>query len=233
VAGALGKRANRTLVDDLANNASVAAITATEQAESEEKLAAWLDGVARITVKVHFGELKQERELLQRFADAGGPVVVYDDGDDEKWLLGKWLKEQVADTPHEKEVYEVIVAKAKSKKTYEQLAEERGLPIRAIHGRVARLKEKYRPLWEQHRRDRNRFVLFRLFPGVAAAVLAIAAILWALFGPRPAPVPAVKEPLPVPSASASAPPPEPFMPAQPTKPPTSPRTPTVDPDGKR
>jgi DNA-directed RNA polymerase specialized sigma24 family protein len=213
VAGALGRRANRALVDDLANDAQEAALGTWKQADSEETMPAWVDGIARNKVREHFGELREEAKVFDRGGDPEGPNVLYTPTDDDAsgWMIGSWLREQVADTPHERELYETLCYKARSKKTFAQVAAEKGTTLPSLSNRIYRLRQKYEPQWKQHRREQNRTVL--LWLGFA---IALAVAWWLLHRPDPVPVRPDVYP-PPPSATASAPPPEPFMPAEPTE----------------
>jgi hypothetical protein len=104
----------------------------------------------------------------------------------------------VANIPADREAYEIIVAKARGKKTYEQLAEERGESAAAVAKRVQRFKDKYVPLRRSHNERRHTLMLVLKwlgFAALAALAVGLVAFLYRRYPPEPAPTPA-------PSASA-------------------------------
>jgi hypothetical protein len=172
-------------------------------------------------VREHFAAKKKEADVfdLRGSEELEGLPFVYEPTDDDAsdWRVGKWLRKQVAKTPHEKEVFEILQYKARSKKTYQAIAAERGMTLASLSNRIYRLKEKYEPLWKEEKRDRQRTLLWAL--AVGAVVLMLVFAMWALRRSKNEALPVPDFELrPAPSASASAAPPEPFMPALPTPP---------------
>jgi DNA-directed RNA polymerase specialized sigma24 family protein len=204
VAGALHDQANRALVDDLANEAQMAALTARERAETEASMPAWVDGIARNTAREYLRELGklrrrmvplfdvQEREdaaeqaeILAEEDDGRTPVAapeLYVAAIDEAppWLLASWLRDRTRDHPQERELLDILREKARTKKTIEQIAVERGTTPMAVHQRIQRLRRKYRDGWIEYKRRRDRTMLFFLFFGLAVAL----ALAWWIWHPR-------------------------------------------------
>jgi hypothetical protein len=208
VAGALGRQATRPLEVD--------------EADSEEKVPAWVDGIARNRARMHFGELREEAKHVDRSAPLDELKLVYTPtvADSDGWMIGPWLREQIADNAHERELYDLIVYKARSKKTYAEIAAEKGTTLASLSNRIYRLRQKYEPLYKQHRRERQRMIVAWILRAVALAVLGY--IAWLLLHHETVPVRPDVFPPPAPSATSSAAPVEPFMPAEPSGTPQEP-----------
>jgi DNA-directed RNA polymerase specialized sigma24 family protein len=196
VAGALGDQATRPLVDDLANDAQMEALTARELAETVESMPAWVDGVARNTVRAYFRAttslrrrfvplldvqaLEDAAEQAERAAeeDDGRPPVtapeLYAEAVDEapRWLLAAWLRDRTREEPQERELLDMLREKAKTKKSIEQIAQERGTTAMAVYQRIQRLRRKYRDGWIEYKRRRDRMLLLFL------ALLLVAVAAW-------------------------------------------------------
>ncbi len=235
VAAALGDRAERTLVDDLANETQLVALEAEQLAESEATLGPWLHGVARNVVHEYFAEDRKVRRHVvlvgdvQMLEDRGeqaeqraeeddlparpeaADVPVATDADAEGWHVSPWLRERVRHEPKELELWEILREKARTKKTYEQIARERGTTPAALYLRIHRLKTKYEGPWREYKRKRDGgIVLLLLLAAVVLVVLAVVVRPWPR-GRRVEPI----GPDVVPSASAGpsasvAPPPAPL-----------------------
>jgi len=236
-------------VENLVQDALVEALGAPERnlPAREEALPAWLATIARRTIADFV--VKQKRRAAYEAPMPGhwGTDEGHDDGDDEgprrshpdlepepshdpraalggdpevnAWLVREWLERQVARHPRDRETLALLVEHAGGK-TYEQIAQELGVPLAALSSRILRFKSKYMP---RYRRWRSRAILLLLL-GAAAIVAAI--VLWILSS-RPAdigpdPYRAPPSPAPAPSVTASAP--DPFERALPTQPPTQPPT---------
>jgi hypothetical protein len=107
------------------------------------------------------------------------------------------IEAQVRKSPRDKETLELLLEKASSGKTYDQIAAEHGMSLTALAARVFQFKKKYLP---RYQRDRNRAIVLLL---LLAAALAL--FLWALLHGSQG---THREPNlpPVPSASAPSPP---------------------------
>jgi DNA-directed RNA polymerase specialized sigma24 family protein len=207
VAGTLRDQANRALVDDLANDTQMAALTARELAETQESMPAWVDGIARNTVRVYFRELRDLRRRnvplvdLQAGEDAAEQAEVAAEEDDgrapvtaperyvvavdeaPRWLLARWLRDRTRDEPNERELLDILREHAKTKKSLDQIARERGTTPMAVYQRIQRLRRKYRDGWALYRRRRERMMLvFLLLLGLA---IAVALALWRPWRARP------------------------------------------------
>jgi DNA-directed RNA polymerase specialized sigma24 family protein len=213
VAGALRDQANRARVDDLANEAQMAALTARERAETDESMPAWVDGIARNTVRAYLRELQslrrrfvplveaqagedaaEQAEFVAEEEEGRAPVTAperYVAAVEEapQWLLASWLRSRTKDEPHERELLEILREKAKTKKSLEQIAHERGTTAMAVYQRIQRLRRKYRDGWAQYKRRRERMMLvLLLFLGLA---VALALAWWRPWHARPFVVPVV------------------------------------------
>jgi DNA-directed RNA polymerase specialized sigma24 family protein len=82
--------------------------------------------------------------------------------------LVRWLEGHVADNPYDRETLELVVEWSRGKKTYKQIAAERGMTLVALSSRVFEFKKKYTP---RYKRERTRAVLLLLLFGVAFAVV--------------------------------------------------------------
>jgi DNA-directed RNA polymerase specialized sigma24 family protein len=189
VAHTLGPMATRELVDELANEAQVAAITAEEQAESASAMPGWLDDTARKAVHAWQKEKREERALfvrggLRRTDAAPAPPV----HEEEDLLLSPWLKKRAHKVAGERELLEMLAYAARTKKTYDEVAAERGTTAAAIYNRIYRLKEKYAGDWAEHRNAqmRSRAVFLWLKrAGVAVALgVVVALAYWLLQRPH-------------------------------------------------
>ncbi len=216
VAAALGDRATRDLVGELANEAQLAALTAEQLAESEESLPAWLHGVARNKVREYFAaervlrrrtvsmddvqsledraeQAEQRAEDEGAAAPAAGPEVLLasdgdGDGEEPAWLLSHWLRDRIRHDPQDRELVDILREKAKTKKTYDEIARERGTTPAAIYQRIYRLRQKHEGPWREYRRKRDLGLAVLLL--LAVALLAVLAVrLWPrLRGPRVEPI---------------------------------------------
>jgi hypothetical protein len=90
-----------------------------------------------------------------------------------EWLLTGWLRPRVAGSEREQETYELLAYKAKTDKTYAQVAADHAMTEGALKSRVHSLRTKYEPQWKR----RERMILLLILLGIAA-LLAIAWLLW-------------------------------------------------------
>jgi DNA-directed RNA polymerase specialized sigma24 family protein len=159
-----------------------------------------------------------------------GAEPIYDpwaeDGDHTKvhaWWVRQWLEREVANHPRDRETLEILLDHARGEKTYQAIAQERGISLTALSSRIFEFKQKYIP---RYRQWRNRAVLVLLLAG-AAVILAI--VVWWLLSGKPTigPDPSVAPPRPplAPSATASVP-----APFEPALPPSRRRSPVLGPD---
>ena len=90
--------------------------------------------------------------------------------------------------------YEVIVARAREGKSYEDLAAERGESVNALTKRVQRFKAKYVPLRRRYNERRHALLLLLKLFGIPLAVAGIAVAMYLVTrshaAPQPAPAPA-------------------------------------------
>jgi DNA-directed RNA polymerase specialized sigma24 family protein len=91
-----------------------------------------------------------------------------DDVDLESDSLLHWLEGQVAGSPTDRETFEILLEHGLGKKTYQTIADERGITLTALSSRIFEFRKKY---IERHRRERNRIWLLLLLFGAAVVVL--------------------------------------------------------------
>jgi hypothetical protein len=136
------------------------------------------------------------------------------------WLISKWLAPLLDESPRDQETYELLVYKARTGKTYAEVAEDHGITVAAMKSRTHELKTRFEPRWRR-RRDR---MLLLVLAGVATAVLLVAVLLaWLTAPSRPKITPDWGPPTRASAArDASAPPEDAFAPAQSATPPRRP-----------
>jgi hypothetical protein len=175
----------------------------------------WVATVTQRTVADHLRGGRADAKWLKREAEVeeqpGEPEAGTFPGDGR--LLSKWLEWAVRDDDTDRETLAMLFHKARTEKTYAELAVEYFTTVAALKSRVHAFKEKYQPRW---RRVRLALELVLLLLGA----LVVAILAWLLLRPaqgeiRPDPAPPV--PTLAPSATASAPD-TPFEPARPTPP---------------
>jgi RNA polymerase sigma factor (sigma-70 family) len=209
-----------------------------------EAMDAWLSTIARRVVADFLTKRNRRKEyegpMPPEQGDEGDDQTTHDDGseveppkvptelvsdpresDDEEeaavdgWLVRQWIARQVENNPRDRETFDILLDYAQGQKTYEEIANERGMTSTALRSRIFEFKRRYVP---RYKRWRNRALVWVFVGGAMAIVAAI--LLWLLLrppeiGPDPSKVPPRRAPLP--SATVSAPPP--FEPAEPPQPP--------------
>lgn len=213
VARRLGRRAPADLVEDLAQEANVAAMNARTPPRTLATARGWVAIVAVRTVINHFRDSAPDAEWLDREADVEALADIDVAPPGEPWLMAEWLGQAVAGDERDEETYAMLVYKAQTGKAHDDVATEHGITPGAWKARVHGFKVKYEPRW---RRRRDRAVVLWL-AGVALAA-ALAALAWWLTLPRlgptvPAPTRAIAPVTPVTTA-----PDEPFTPAESARP---------------
>ncbi|HEX8793346.1 MAG TPA: hypothetical protein VF765_20525 [Polyangiaceae bacterium] len=235
-AGIIGKRVPPDQVGDFVNDAVVQAQSAVKL-PALGKLQAWFDSICRRVVARHYrkkkrrekheGQLPEQPVQLDEAgepipADAVDPVFDVDPSTDpreadespraEGVLFARWMRWAVAGNPTDRETWAMMEEWADGEddgKTYESIAQSRGMSEAAFKKRAQRLREKYRPRYEKWR---HRAVFVLVLFGAFAVVICLYVVLRKDERPNPA---APQSPQPVQSASAG-PPELPFEPALPT-----------------
>jgi len=209
----LSKKTPRNIVDEIVSDANARAFTTKARPFRESRLPGWLTAVAVSARKDYFragaADLKwvnRQAEVDEVAADVDAGEVPADEGEEAAptWLIGPWLEKKVAPHAADRDVYELLVDKAKSDKSYEEIAAERGETVNALTKRVQRFKAKYVPLRRRHNERRHALMLFLRLGGAVALVAAAVLLAYYFYrGVRPAPEPPDTKP----SSSAS---PRPF-----------------------
>jgi DNA-directed RNA polymerase specialized sigma24 family protein len=204
VLGIAYKRVPRKDAEDVAQDALAEALRAFERSPParDEVLLDWISIIARRVVadftikrnrrRTYEGDLPKEGG---RDFDAGenahlpgpGPHPMaapsygaHVDRTLESRRLFRWLEGQVAGHPRDRETLALIIEHGMGKKTYQAIADERGMTLTSLSSRVFEFKQKYVP---RYQRERNRALLILLLFLAAGVAL----LLWLLTRPTPAP----------------------------------------------
>jgi DNA-directed RNA polymerase specialized sigma24 family protein len=194
------RRVSSQRVEDVRQDVLVRALEATSLPSVERALPSWMRTIAERTIagdhtkrvrrKEHEKQIDELRDL-ERLARAHGVAadvagemddeaaeLTYDPRDTMHWdthrfLIRPWIEAQVRDNARDKETLDLLLEKASSGKTYDEIAAAHGMSLTALAARVFQFKKKYLP---RYQRDRNRaIVLLLLFAAVMLALL-----VWAL-----------------------------------------------------
>jgi DNA-directed RNA polymerase specialized sigma24 family protein len=169
----VGKGAPDHLVDDIVQNANVTAITATSRPRTRATALGWLATLAARTVADHFRREAVHRKWLEPDAELDELAGEPEQAPEDNWLLGRWLAQVVVESARDQETYELLVYKANTGKTLEEVAADHAMTTGALKSRIFALKNKYQPRWQ--RRQRMMFLLLLL--GALGLVLLIVWLL--------------------------------------------------------
>jgi hypothetical protein len=152
------------------------------------------------------------------------PAHLVTDWRAEGWLLRRWMRQQVASDPRDRQTWaimeELADAEDGEKLTYKKLAERHGMTEAQLYKRMERLREKYKDEYDKWRNGMF-IALLKWGAAVAAVVATIAWLVWKLLHPAPPPPDIQRDPdelKPAPSASARDTPFEPALPTEPQPP---------------
>lgn len=211
----LGKETPKDQRDDVVQQAYVAALTAKSPPRSTRTMKGWLAMVTRRAVFHSFRSGTADRKWLNRAADveeeAGEPLEPPED----RWLVSNWLTAHLTDE-RDQETYEMIVEKARTGATDQQIADAHGITYAAWTHRLSAFKHKYAPRWQ-----RRQMMILLLLGGIAVLVAALVWLVVHGMARRREEQPAVPVAPIAPSASVMPvpppmPTPAPFEPAVPT-----------------
>ena len=199
----LSKKTPWFVVDEILSNVNVRVLTTLARPKDETRLRGWLTVVAVSVRNSYFRAGAANAKWIDPAADleevppesTDAPV---EDDEPPSWLIGPWLEKKVASDPDDRATYEVIVARAREGKSYEDLAAERGESVNALTKRVQRFKAKYVPLRRRYNERRHALLLLLKLFGIPLAVAGIAVAMYLVTRSHAAPQPA---PAPAPSAS--------------------------------
>jgi DNA-directed RNA polymerase specialized sigma24 family protein len=188
------------LVDEIVQEANLAALEAKSPPRAAETAPGWLATVATRAVIARIRKNASEARWLDRETDAWDLeemiAAATEEPASDPWLLSAWLARAVAGSERDQETLELLSYKARSKKTYDEVAEEHGTTVPALKSRIHEFKNRY-----SRRRKQRQMMLVFLFGGGVAVVAIVAYVIARLLLPAPAPPPpAVPALVPVPSA---------------------------------
>ncbi len=85
-------------------------------------------------------------------------------------FLFRWLEGQVANHALDRETFEMVLEHGREEKTYQRIADERGISLTVLSSRIFEFKKKYVP---RYKRAKERAVLLILLFGVVIVALGI------------------------------------------------------------
>jgi DNA-directed RNA polymerase specialized sigma24 family protein len=194
----LSKKTPRWIVDEILSNVNTRVLTTLARPYDETRVRGWLTTVAVSVRNSYFRNGAAHARWIHPGADleevlpesTDEPI---EDDDPPSWLIGPWLEKKVASHPEDRAAYDLIVERARSGKSYAELAAERGESVNALTKRVQRFKAKYVPLRRRYNERRHALlVLLKLF-GIPLVVAGIAVAVYFVaraHKPQPAPAPA-------------------------------------------
>ena len=202
VAAIVRERVPAKDADDLAQDALAEALKAFVRAPpaKEEVLVAWIATIARRVVadflkkrgrrRKYEGSMpddpdSRESESESSSADDESDRVAepsYDPREgsvDDLELKGRsllqWLERQVAHSPRDRETLEILLEHGLGQKTYQTIADERGITLTVLSSRIFEFRNKY---VARYKRERERTWLLLLLFLFGAAVVAV--LVWLL-----------------------------------------------------
>ncbi|MGD0527459.1 MAG: hypothetical protein ABSE49_20120, partial [Polyangiaceae bacterium] len=170
------------LVEQIWSDAYYECLTAKTPPAIDEKTPAWVAGVTVISVANHFRRNKKDLRWLNREVDVQtvaaseiGPQPI-DARIDEGWLLEGWLRKRVAKVPTDAKTLDIIVHKARTKQTDEQVVAHFGLSsVSALSSRIHYFKKKHLDARRRHLAERRRTIVLwlKVIGGAVTAALAL------------------------------------------------------------
>jgi DNA-directed RNA polymerase specialized sigma24 family protein len=85
-------------------------------------------------------------------------------------FLFRWLEGQVASHSLDRETFELVLEHGLREKTYQRIADERGIPLTVLSSRIFEFKKKYIP---RYKRAKERAVLLIILFGVVIVALGV------------------------------------------------------------
>ncbi len=177
----LGKDAPKEVAEEIVQNANLAMLEANSRPRSMATALGWVSIAAARAVIHHFRRGAGDATWLDREADVDDQPGEQGEVPGHGWSISQWLAEAVQQNSPDEETFELLVYKAQTERSYEQVAADHGITSAALRSRVHEFKKKYEPRW---RRRQGMYVLILL---LGAALVAIAVTLaWLLLRPTPA-----------------------------------------------
>ena len=158
-------------IEDLIQKANLEAIASKSHPRTLATARGWLGVLTARTVVRHYRESKGKSwlELDGEIDERGESGTV----PDREWLISAWLSKAVAGNEREQETFELVVYKANTGKSYQEVANDHAMTEGALKSRVFALATKYEPRW---RRRQSMIILLLLF-GAAGLVLLVVWLL--------------------------------------------------------
>ncbi len=178
VVGRVRKETPRSDIDDLVNDANIAALTSKSRPRSMETARGWLGTVTARAVAIHFRRGAKHEKYLELEADVEELAAEPDDDLEPRMSISPWLASQVAGNPRDQETYEILRYKAETGKSHAEVAADHAMTTAALKNRISKFKARYEPQW----RARERMILVLLLFGIGVVVAVLA---WLLLRPRP------------------------------------------------
>lgn len=204
------------VVDEMAQEANLAALEAKWPPRSTATARGWMAVVTLRTVQTHFRRSEVRRRYIRDDVDVDEQPAAPDgaDASPDRWLTEDWLAMLLAESPRDAETFELLAYKVQTGESHDAVAAAHGMTPAAWKSRVHEFRAKYAP---ERQRRQAMFMLWLVAAGVALAVAV--AMAWLLERSTPVLAPTVVPPLPSPSVAPPEPEPEPIEPFRQALPP--------------
>jgi DNA-directed RNA polymerase specialized sigma24 family protein len=211
VAKRVRKGAPGAVRDDIVQQANLTLLQSPSRPRSAATASGWVSAVTHRQVANYFRARAVETRWLEIDEDPEARPEAAQTGPDAApegdWMIAPWLAQAVASSPRDQETFELLVYKAATRKTYEEVADDHAMAPKALVGRVVQFKKKYLPRYQRRRTN--------VALAVLTGALTLALLGWLFWYPKPE-VAKPPPPKPAPSATSSAvAPPVPIAPQPP------------------
>ena len=145
------KKTPKDAIDDMIQEANIAAMTAKWGPRTVETAKGWLSAVTVRAMVNYLNHGGRDQRWLQREQD---PDALADttkvDASVERWLISKWLGRALVGE-RDQETLEILTYQARSDRTQEEIAAEHGLSVTNLRLRTQQFRRKYGPLLRRRR----------------------------------------------------------------------------------
>jgi DNA-directed RNA polymerase specialized sigma24 family protein len=212
------KKINVELVEDITHLAIVRALEAKTPPWTVGGIRGWVRRVTKCVIADYFSEREDDEEYLEpgvEVADlAGDRHGPHTDWGAREHLVAKYIESQIGEDAYKVESFRMMMENGVAGRSLDELAAEHRTTPTALSNRFLRLRAQLAPRVSIMDREKpRRAILLALFFLGAAALVALAIVLWSHLFPLPP-----STILPVPSASAAPAPAPSFDNALPTAP---------------